>query len=89
MRFRVITKDFSQTFDRWTDALETANGLKPQCKSLLHDVRIFDGENLVWLYSRSHRYPMYIGAGTYDRLVALFVQEATEAEDVTEAVEQP
>ena len=78
MRFRVTTKDFSQTCDRWTDALDTANGLKPQCKSLLHDVRIFDGADLVWLYSRSHRYPMYIGAGTYDRLVALFVQEATE-----------
>ena len=83
MRFRVTTNDFSQTFDRWTDALDTANGLKPQCKSLLHDVRIFDGADLVWLYSRSHRYPMYIGAGTYDRLVAMFVQEATEAMEQT------
>ncbi len=78
MRFRVTTKDVCQTFDRWTDALETANRLKPHCKSLLQDIRIFDGDELVWMYSRSHRYPMYLGAGTYDRLVAMFVQEAME-----------
>lgn len=86
MRFRVTTKDVSQTFDRWTDALETANRLKAQCKSLLQDIRIFDGDDLVWMYSRSHRYPMYIGAGTYDRLVAMFVQEAIEEVEEVEEV---
>ena len=73
--FRVTTRDYDQTFDRWTDALDAANELKPQCK-WLQDVRISDGDDLVWIYSRSHRYPQYIGAGTYDRLVKLFVEEA-------------
>lgn len=74
--FKVLTKNFSQQFERWTDALETANALRPQCKGLLQDIRILDGEDLVWIYSRSHHYPMYIGPGTYDRLARLFIFEA-------------
>lgn len=35
-------------------------------------------ENLVWVYSLSHTYPQYIGAGTYRRLAILFLQEAAE-----------
>lgn len=78
--FRVATRGFSQEFERWTDAVNTANSLKPNCKSWLEDIRIFDGENLVWVYSLSHTYPQYIGAGTYKRLAILFLQEAAEAE---------
>jgi hypothetical protein len=75
--FRVVTKGYSQAFDRWTDALESANALKPNCKSWLQDIRIFEKEDLVWIYSRSHTYPQYIGAGTYNRLARLFILEAT------------
>ncbi len=78
--FKVITRNFSQEFERWTDALNQAKALQPKCKSLLEDIRIFDGEELIWVYSRSHTYPQYIGAGTYKRLALLFLQEATEEE---------
>jgi hypothetical protein len=30
--FKVIALGFSQEFERWTDALETANSLKPSLK---------------------------------------------------------
>jgi len=76
--FRIATRGFSQEFERWTDAVNTANSLKPLCKSWLEDIRIFDGENLVWVYSLSHTYPQYIGAGTYKRLAILFLQELVE-----------
>ncbi len=79
--FKVITKDYTQEFERWTDALEAANALRPQCKTLTQDIRIFLEEELIWVYSRSHKYPMYIGAGTYDRLARLFVLEAMEEQD--------
>jgi hypothetical protein len=79
--FKVITKDYTQEFERWTDALEAANALKPQCKNLTQDIRIFLEEELIWVYRRSHKYPMYIGAGTYDRLARLFVLEAMEDQD--------
>lgn len=76
--FRVITPGFSQEFERWTDALNTAKSLQPKCKSLFQDIRILDGEDVVWVYSRSHTYPQFIGAGTYNRLAMLFLQEAME-----------
>jgi hypothetical protein len=79
--FRVATRGFSQEFERWTDAVNTANSLKPKCKSWLEDIRIFDDEDLVWVYSLSHTYPQYIGAGTYKRLAILFLQEAVEEEE--------
>lgn len=79
--FRVITRGFSQEFERWTDALNTAKSLQPQCKSLLQDIRIFDNEDLVWVYSRSHKYPQYVGPGTYDRLAILFVYEEMAAQE--------
>lgn len=66
--FRVVTPGFSQEFDRWTDALNTAKSLMPKCKSWLEDIRIYVGEELIWVYSKSHKFPQYIGAGTYDRL---------------------
>jgi hypothetical protein len=80
--FKVVTRNYAQEFERWTDALEAANALKPKCKSLLQDIRVFDGEDLVWIYSRSHRYPQYIGAGTYDRLARLFIFETMLEEEL-------
>ena len=86
--FRVITPGFDASYERWTDALNKANSLKPSCKGLFKDVRIYDGESLVWLYSRVHKYPQYIGAGVYDRLARLFIAEAiAEAEEAEEAGE--
>lgn len=72
---------FSQEFERWTDALNTAKSLIPQCKSLTQDIRIFLFDELIWLYSREHKFPKYIGAGTYDRLAKLFLIEAMEEEE--------
>jgi len=74
--FKVVTRGFSQEFERWTDALEIANGLRPQCRGLLQDIRILDQGDVVWVYSRSHTYPQYVGPGTYNRLARLFIQEA-------------
>ena len=76
--FRVITPGFEAQYDRWTDALNKANSLKPGCRGLFEDVRIYYGDNLIWLYSRSHKYPQYIGAGVYDKLAQLFIKEAQE-----------
>lgn len=78
--FRVITPKFDQQYSRWTDALESANSLIPECKSLLEDIRIYYGEEIIWVYSRSHKYPQYIGAGTYNKLANLFIQETLEEE---------
>lgn len=82
--FKVVTPRCSQEFERWTDALETAKSLMPQCKKWTEDVRIYLLDEVVWLYSRSHKYPMYIGAGMYDRLAQLYLQEAIEAEAAAE-----
>ncbi|MEL6930713.1 MAG: hypothetical protein AAFO95_19075 [Cyanobacteria bacterium J06600_6] len=76
--FRVITPGFDASYERWTDALNKANSLKPSCKGLFKDVRIYHGKNLIWLYSRVHKYPQYIGAGVYDNLARLFIAEAME-----------
>ena len=78
--FRVITPRFDRQYSRWTDALNQAKSLIPECKSLLEDIRIYDGEEIIWVYSRSHKYPQYIGAGTYNRLANLFIQEISEEE---------
>ncbi len=79
--FRVLAKNCDRQFERWTDALYHAKSLIPQCKSLFEDIRIFYGEDLIWIYSRSHKYPQYIGAGTYDRLARLFIVENLEEEE--------
>ncbi len=78
--FKVITPGFSQEFERWTDALNTAKSLMPQCKGLTNDIRIYLCDELVWIYSREYKYPQYIGAGNYNRLANLFIQEALEEE---------
>jgi hypothetical protein len=80
--FRVFTKGYDREFERWTDALEAGNSLIPKCKSWFQDIRIFDGEDLVWIYSRSHTYPQYIGAGSYNRLARLFLLENAELVEV-------
>lgn len=73
--FRVKFKEYDCQFERWTDALDAGNSLKSKCRSLLEDVRIFEDGELIWVYSRSHTYPQYIGAGVYDRLARLFLLE--------------
>ena len=80
--FRVKTKGFDQEYDRWTDALDQANSLIPTCKGLFGEVRILEKGELVWTYTRSHKYPMYIGAGVYDRLARRFVLENTIEPDL-------
>ncbi len=75
--FRVVFQDHSQQFERWTDALEAGKALIPQCK-FTQDIRIYLFEDLIWLYSRENKFPKYMGAGTYDRLARLFIQEALE-----------
>ena len=80
--FRVFTKDYDRQFERWTDALDAGNSLKSKCKSLFQDVRIFDGDELIWIYSRLHTYPQYIGAGVYDKLARLFIMENATMVDV-------
>ena len=78
--FRVVFKDCDREFERWTDALYYAKSLMPKCRSFFKDIRIFVGEELVWIYSRSHKYPQFVGAGNYDRLARLFIAETIEDE---------
>jgi hypothetical protein len=89
IKFKVATRGYSEEFERWTDALNAANALKPTCKSWLQDIRIFAGEELVWIYSRSHRYPQYVGAGNYDRLARLFILEATSTPTDAQTEQSP
>ncbi|MGG6294089.1 hypothetical protein ACQ4M4_06660 [Leptolyngbya sp. AN02str] len=79
--FRVVMAGKVEEFERWTDALNAAKALMPQCKRLTQDVRIYLLDELVWLYSREHKFPKYMGAGNYDRLARLFIQEAIEEEE--------
>jgi hypothetical protein len=79
--FKVVTPQYSQEFERWTDALNTAKSLMPQCKSWTEDVRVYLCDELIWIWSREYKYPQYIGAGTYNRLATLFLQEAMEEEN--------
>lgn len=83
--FRVVFQDQSQEFERWTDALEAGKALIPKCKKLSQDIRIFLFDDLIWLYSRENKFPKYMGAGTYDRLARLFIQEALEEEAAQKA----
>jgi hypothetical protein len=83
--FRVVMTDYDREFERWTDALAAGNSLKPSCKSLFQDIRIFDDGELIWVYSRSHTYPQYIGAGVYDRLARLFLLENASQVEVETA----
>ena len=87
--FRVITPGFEAQYDRWTDALNKANSLIPHCKGLFKDIRIYYRDNLIWLYSRSHKYPQYIGAGVYDKLAQLFIREAMEEAANNSAIDEP
>lgn len=89
--FRVVFQESSQEFQRWTDALEAGKALIPQCKNFSQDIRIYLFDDLIWLYSRENKFPKYMGAGTYDRLARLFIQEAIEEQEaaqVTQAAPQ-
>lgn len=86
--FKVIARNYVQEFERWTDALNAANALKPQCIGWLQDIRVLDGEELIWIYSRLHSYPQYIGAGTYNRLARLFIFETMLEQELQEANSQ-
>jgi hypothetical protein len=77
--FKVIAKGFSQEFELWTEALAMAKTRMPQCQ-WFDEVRILDKQDLVWIYSKSHKYPQFIGPGTYDRLAKRFVLETTALE---------
>jgi dihydropteroate synthase len=76
MTFTVVTRGYRQAFERWTDALNQANSMRSNLKSWFADIRIFDDQELVWMYSKLRAYPEYIGPGTYDRLARLFIAEA-------------
>jgi len=76
--FKVVYQNSEREFSRWTEALDYAKSLIPGCKNLFADIRIYQEKELIWLYSRSHKYPQYIGAGTYNRLARLFILETME-----------
>lgn len=84
--FKVVTRNVDRDFDRWIDALDFAKSLMPDCK-WFQDVRIFEKGNLVWVYSRSHKFPQFVGAGVYDRLAKRFLIETLESENALEAAE--
>ena len=79
--FRVMsTMGHDAEYERWIDGLEAAKALMPDCRGWTDEIRIFDEGELVWSYTRSHKYPQFIGPGTYNRLARLFLQEAAEDE---------
>ena len=84
MTFKIVTPGYEQDFERWSDALEKANSLRPSLKSWFKDIRILEraerGWVLVWVFGRGRKHPEYLGPGTYDRLARLFIEEGqTEA----------
>lgn len=76
MTFRVVTPGFEEEFERWTEALDKANALRPSLKSWFKDIRILEDGRPVWVYGRGRSHPEYLGPGTYDRLARLFITEA-------------
>jgi hypothetical protein len=86
MVFKVVTRNVDRDFDRWIDALEFAKSLMPECK-WFQDVRILEKGNVVWVYSRSHKFPQFVGAGVYDRLAKRFLIETLESENASESAE--
>ena len=68
MTFKIVTPGFEQDYERWTDALEKANSLRPSLKSWFKDIRILEDGKPVWTYGRGRKHPEYLGPGTYDRL---------------------
>jgi hypothetical protein len=88
--FKVVTRGFSQEFERWTEALDTANGLIPQCRGWFDELRIFEKGQVIWIYTRWHKYPQYIGPGTYNRLAQRFLLENTiDSENLLAAEDIP
>ena len=79
--FRVIsTMGHDAQYERWIDGLEAAKALMPDCRGWTQEVRILEDGEIVWSYTRSHKYPQFIGPGTYNRLARRFLQEAAEDE---------
>ncbi len=89
MTFTVTAPNFEQAFERWTDALEQAKALVPTCKGIFQEVRILEDEELVWVQDRFHRYPQFMGPGTYNRLARQFMLETLEAEAESDPAESP
>ena len=75
MTFKIVTPGFEQEYERWSDALEKANALRPSLKSWFKDIRILEDGKPVWTYGRGRKHPEYLGPGTYDRLARLFIAE--------------
>ena len=80
MTFKIVTPGFEQDYERWTDALEKANSLRPSLRSWFKDIRILEDGKPVWVYGRGRKHPEYLGPGTYDRLARLFIKEQLIAE---------
>jgi len=79
--FRVIsTMGHDTQYERWVDGLEAAKALMPDCRGWTQEIRILENGETVWSYTRSHKYPQFIGPGTYNRLARQFLQEAAEDE---------
>ena len=77
MTFKIVTPGFEQEYERWTDALDKANSLRPSLKSWFKDIRILEDGKPVWTFGRGRKHPEYLGPGTYDRLARLFIAEQT------------
>ncbi|PZO11218.1 MAG: dihydropteroate synthase [Leptolyngbya foveolarum] len=75
MTFKIVTPGFEQDYERWTDALDKANSLRPSLKSWFKDIRILEDGKPVWTFGRGRKHPEYLGPGTYDRLARLFIEE--------------
>ncbi len=79
--FRVITTTgVSEEYERWIDALDAAKARIPECKGWFGEVRILENDNPVWSFTRSNKYPVFLGPGTYNRLARQFLQETMEQE---------
>ena len=85
MTFKIVTPGFEQDYDRWTEALEKANSLRPSLKSWFKDIRILEDGKPVWVYGRGRKHPEYLGPGTYDRLARLFIEEQVAEQTASKA----
>ena len=88
--FKVLTTTgISEEYARWIDALDAAKARIPECKGWFSEIRILEDGEPVWSFTRSNKYPVFLGPGTYNRLARQFIRETLAEEQVAQAQNPP
>lgn len=89
--FKVLTTTgVSEEYLRWIDALTAAKARIPECRGWLNEIRILEDGEPVWSFTRSNKYPVFLGPGTYNRLARQFIRETiAEEQDGPDGPDDP